>query len=94
MVILNPEEFLVKLRMAKVTNLTNLTSLPRNLTNLTFQLFQDGEKRYAAVTFFVPADARRCFPCWDEPALKATFALRVTAPKNRTVHSNMPPVTG
>jgi hypothetical protein len=47
MVILNPEEFLVKLRMAKVTNLTNLTSLPRNLTNLTFQLFQDGEKRYA-----------------------------------------------
>jgi aminopeptidase N len=53
---------------------------------------QDGEDRYAAVTQFEAADARRCFPCWDEPAIKATFALSVTAPKNRTVHSNMPQV--
>lgn len=53
---------------------------------------QDGEDRYAAVTQFEAADARRCFPCWDEPAVKATFALTVTAPKNRTVHSNMPQV--
>jgi puromycin-sensitive aminopeptidase len=45
------------------------------------------------VTQFEAADARRCFPCWDEPALKATFALSVTAPKNRTVHSNMPQVS-
>jgi aminopeptidase N len=25
-----------------------------------------------------PADARRIFPCWDEPAFKASFALTVT----------------
>src|SRR5262249_59297770 len=27
-----------------------------------------------------PADARRIFPCWDEPAFQATFELTVTVP--------------
>ena len=28
-----------------------------------------------------PADARRIFPCWDEPAFKASFALTVRVPR-------------
>lgn len=54
---------------------------------------QEGEDRYAAVTQLEAADARRCFPCWDEPALKATFSLTVTAPKDRIVLSNMPQIS-
>jgi aminopeptidase N len=48
-----------------------------------------GESRNAAVTQFEATDARRAFPCWDEPAAKAVFELTVTAPADRTVLSNM-----
>jgi aminopeptidase N len=36
-----------------------------------------------------PADARRIFPCWDEPAFKATFALDVTVPRHFLAVGNM-----
>jgi aminopeptidase N len=37
-----------------------------------------------------PADARRIFPCWDEPAFKASFALTVTVPNAHLAVGNMP----
>jgi len=50
----------------------------------------DGEQRFMACTQFCPTDARRAFPCWDEPALKASFEVTLVIPKNRTALSNMP----
>ncbi|HTG07569.1 MAG TPA: M1 family metallopeptidase, partial [Bradyrhizobium sp.] len=35
-------------------------------------------------------DARRMFPCWDEPAFRATFHLTVTVPKSWATVGNMP----
>ena len=49
----------------------------------------DGEQRYVATTHFEPASARLAFPCWDEPALKATFDITLIVPTNRTALSNM-----
>ncbi|CAN0238386.1 unnamed protein product [Scytosiphon promiscuus] len=43
-----------------------------------------------AVTQFEATDARRAFPCWDEPAIKARFELEVLAPLDRRVVSNTP----
>src|SRR4051812_40633250 len=37
-----------------------------------------------------PAYARRIFPCWDEPAFKASFALTVTVPRHFLAVGNMP----
>ena len=46
---------------------------------------------WMAATQFVRSDARRAFPCFDEPALKATFAITVQSqPEWPTVLSTMP----
>src|SRR4051794_9549806 len=40
-----------------------------------------------------PAEARRIFPCWDEPAFKASIALAVRVPRALVAVGNMPAVT-
>jgi aminopeptidase N len=47
-------------------------------------------KESTVATNFEPTGARMLLPCWDEPAVKATFTMAVDAPKNRTAISNMP----
>eukprot|EP00930_Biecheleria_cincta_P105887 TRINITY_DN9895_c0_g1_i3.p1 TRINITY_DN9895_c0_g1~~TRINITY_DN9895_c0_g1_i3.p1 ORF type:complete len:886 (-),score=194.02 TRINITY_DN9895_c0_g1_i3:264-2921(-) len=49
-----------------------------------------GVKRYMATTQFEAIDARRCFPCWDEPARKAVFEVTMIFPANLTSIANMP----
>ncbi len=50
----------------------------------------DGESQYLATTQFEATDARRAFPCWDEPAHKATFQVTLVLPSDLSAVSNTP----
>ena len=49
-----------------------------------------GGKDVLLSTQFETTDARRMFPCWDEPAFRATYTLTATVPSEWSVVGNMP----
>jgi aminopeptidase N len=49
-----------------------------------------GKETYAAVTQFEESDARRAFPCFDHPAMKATFDVEMVIDKALVAISNAP----
>ena len=49
-----------------------------------------GVEKQMLGTQMEPTDARRVFPCWDEPVFRAKFGLTVVVPQGEVAVSNMP----
>lgn len=52
----------------------------------------DGKEQAIATTQFEATDARRAFPSWDEPDLKAVFGITLVVPEDLMAVSNGPEV--
>lgn len=51
---------------------------------------KDDKNHYMFSTQFEACDARRAFPCFDEPNLKASFEFEIEIPEDLVALSNMP----
>jgi len=67
-----------------------ITPKGRGFYYMPYQEEGAGAKKIALGTQFEPSDARRFFPCWDEPSFRARFQLTTVVPENWLAVSNMP----
>ncbi|OYV64944.1 MAG: hypothetical protein B7X07_04785, partial [Actinobacteria bacterium 21-64-8] len=49
---------------------------------------EHGAPHVIATTQFATTDARRAFPCWDDPAVKATFQVTLEVPESLAAFAN------
>ncbi|WRT67329.1 uncharacterized protein IL334_004299 [Kwoniella shivajii] len=54
---------------------------------------ENGKKPIYGLTQFEATEARKAFPCWDEPLVKSKFSISMIAREKNTSLSNMPQIS-
>ena len=77
-----------------VVHLAFAAPLNERLVGYYRSTFEDGDgvERAIATSHFEATDARRAFPCWDEPDLKAVYGMTLIVPGGVAALSNGPEV--
>lgn len=94
--VINPVNNFLKLKFNEIIEPGNFTmqlSFEGNLTAFPGGFYlskynNNGTEKLIASTQLEATNARRMFPCFDEPNLKSTFKLKVRHPSNRSAISN------
>lgn len=94
--VINPINNFLKLKFNEILEPGNFTlqfSFDGNLTTFPGGLYlskyiSNGTEKLIASTQLEATNARKMFPCFDEPHFKSTFKLKVTHPSNRHALSN------
>uniref|UniRef100_A0A8C5KC74 Leucyl-cystinyl aminopeptidase n=1 Tax=Jaculus jaculus TaxID=51337 RepID=A0A8C5KC74_JACJA len=73
----------------KIEYSANISSSYCGFYGLTYR-DENNKRKYFAATQFEPLAARSAFPCFDEPAFKATFIIKIIRDEQHTALSNMP----
>jgi aminopeptidase N len=68
----------------------NINQQGQGLFYMRYQEEGSGARKVMLGTQLEATDARRFFPCWDEPAFRARFQLTAVVPENWLAVSNMP----
>lgn len=88
--LLAPEPLLVGLLYTVVIHYAgNLSETFHGFYKSTYRT-KEGELRILASTQFEPTAARMAFPCFDEPAFKASFSIKIRREPRHLAISNMP----
>ncbi len=85
-----PEELPVGEHVLALNFVGKINQFGRGLFYSNYQEQGTGAKKLFLGTQFEATDARRFFPCWDEPVFRAIFQLTTVVPENWMAVSNMP----
>src|SRR5437016_8453900 len=88
--IATPEELTPGEHTLAVRFTGKINQFGRGLFYAKYQEQGTGAKKMFLGTQFEASDARRLFPCWDEPVFRARFQLTAVVPENWMAVSNMP----
>ncbi|XP_053408166.1 aminopeptidase Ey-like isoform X2 [Mercenaria mercenaria] len=74
-----------------VLTIQSVSSMSENLRGFYYSPYREGNQtKYIFTTMMEPTDARRVFPCFDEPDFKAVFIFNIIRKEGLTSLTNLP----